>query len=76
MRRGLVDVRGRVREAEFDEFKKNFPQQGSIQWFISTAFVIFNELVREHPDRKVEIREAIDKMLEMSAAISKLERAS
>ena len=71
MREGLVDVRGRVRKEEYDYFKTTFPQNGSVQWFISTAFVVFNQRIRENPELKADVDAAIHSMLELSHAIAK-----
>lgn len=49
---------------EYEEFRKNFPQYGAVNWFINLSLVEFNRHVRENPTTADLVRKAIQDMVE------------
>jgi hypothetical protein len=56
---GLVVFRGKISEADYDEFMKYCPQHGANQWFIETCVREFLVECRKNPGVVDNIRAAI-----------------
>lgn len=54
----------KVPTAEYEEFKRNFPQYGAVNWFINTTLAHFNRLVKKNPSSVELIDASIREMLE------------
>lgn len=60
----VVEFGAKVSKADYEEFKKNFPQYGAVNWFINSTLQQFNKQVSENPSNKDLIDAAIKQMLE------------
>lgn len=58
---------GFVDEAEAERFRRNFPQYGATQWFITTFLKRFNDTVEKQPSLvdtvDASIREALNESM-------------
>lgn len=55
---------------EYEFFKQNFPQYGSVKWLITSMLAEFNAQVRANPSAKEQINVAIQHMLETSRLLA------
>ena len=58
-----VDFAARIPREPYNEFKENFPMYGATTWFIETALIEFNALVRENPSLKAHVAQAVANMV-------------
>lgn len=63
MANGKVDFGAKVPQELVEEFHANLPIYGATVWFLSEALTNFNALLREDPELRKRVTEAIEKMV-------------
>lgn len=64
---GQVEFGAMVPAAVYEEFRTNFPAYGAVKWFINEALDTFNQKVRENPNFKKIVNDAIEEMMRSAA---------
>lgn len=70
MARETKEFSAHVPVDEYEEFKRNFPQYGAVNWFINSTLTEFNRVVRENPTAREQIVQSIEAMLQLNRLAS------
>lgn len=56
---GEIEFGGKIPAADYEEFRRNFPQYGSVKWFVREAVRAANLLMRERKGSALVVEDSI-----------------